>query len=266
MIKLVHSAKWNLIKTRQELNRSYKEVCIPVLEKCRFLLYEVKPSISLEMEAFKKVNVLYREPKVKTLIKKVIKDLKCGRHTSDIQKPEDIVNATIQSQSIERHRSYEDIGKLKRCSSEGKLSESKTETDGVNNEIKNGADKSTVECKVATDSYNSNASKHSNEQRQPKNCTDLKTEIEEKLNVEKLDNEIRVEQTEEDKQKKIENEVTLNNLLSKIMEKKMRKVCGENLGLMSSILDFVVQDTLCDIDTLRKAMYCQVIYFYLFNY
>jgi hypothetical protein len=26
---------------RQQLNRSYKEVCAPMLEKCRFLLYEV---------------------------------------------------------------------------------------------------------------------------------------------------------------------------------------------------------------------------------
>ncbi|KAF5270348.1 hypothetical protein FQR65_LT05536 [Abscondita terminalis] len=257
MVKQVHAAKWNLIKARQELNRSYKEVCIPVLEKCRFLLYEVKPTISLEMEAFKRVNVLYHEPRVKTLIKKVIKHLKCGRHTSEIQKPEDIVNATIQSQSIERHRSVDDIGKLKKCSSDGKITESKSETDGVNNEIKNGADKSTAEGKA--DSYISNASKNNNEQRQQhNNCTNLKTELEEKLNAEKLANEIRVEQSEEDKQKKIENEVALNNLLAKIMEKKMRKVCSENLNLIHFILEFVVQDNGCDIDILRKAMYCQI--------
>lgn len=65
MVKLVHGTKWNLIKARQELNRSYKEVCIPLLEKCRFLLYEVRPAISIEMEAYKKVNVLYREPRVR---------------------------------------------------------------------------------------------------------------------------------------------------------------------------------------------------------
>ncbi|KAK5650580.1 hypothetical protein RI129_001609 [Pyrocoelia pectoralis] len=256
MIKQVHTAKWNLIKTRQELNRSYKEVCIPVLEKCRFLLYEVKPSISPEMEAFKKVNMLYKEPRVKTLIKKVIKDLKCGRHTSDIQKPEDIVNATIQSQSIERHRSVDDIGKLKRCSSDGKLSESKSETDDVNNEIKNNGEKPNVEIKP--DSYITNAGRHNNEQRQPNNCTNLKTELEEKLNSEKLTNETKVEQSEEDKQKKIEYEITLNNLLSKIMEKKMKKICGENLGLIHSILEFVTHDNGCDIDVLRKAMYCQI--------
>ncbi|KAJ8950701.1 hypothetical protein NQ318_012781 [Aromia moschata] len=41
VIKIVHQTKWNLIKTRQEVNKSYKEICIPLLEKCRFLLYEV---------------------------------------------------------------------------------------------------------------------------------------------------------------------------------------------------------------------------------
>ncbi|KAF5273445.1 hypothetical protein FQA39_LY07462 [Lamprigera yunnana] len=256
MVKQVHAAKWRLIKARQELNRSYKEVCIPVLEKCRFLLYEVKSTISLEMEAFKNVNVLYREPRVKTLIKKVIKHLKCGRHTSDIQKPEDIVNATIQSQCIERHKSVDDISKLKKCTSDGKITESKIDTDDVNNEIKNGADKSTAECK--TDSYITNSTKHNNEQRQHNNCTNLKTELEEKLNAEKLANEFRVEQSDEEKQKKIENEVTLNNLLNKLMEKKMRKICCENLNLINSILEFVVQDNNCDIDVLRKAMYWQI--------
>lgn len=75
----------------------------------------------------------------------VIKELKCGRHTSDIQKPEDIVNATIQSQSIER-KSHEDLVKqaMKRAPSEGKIAESKSETDDMNNEIKNGAQK----CKL----------------------------------------------------------------------------------------------------------------------
>lgn len=35
--KVVHQTKWKLIKMRQEQNRSYKEVCAPVLEKCRYV-------------------------------------------------------------------------------------------------------------------------------------------------------------------------------------------------------------------------------------
>lgn len=246
---------------RQELNRSYKEICIPVLERCRFLLYEIKPAISIEMEAYKKVNILYKEPRVKTLVKKVIKDLKCGRHTSDIQKPEDIVNATIQSQSIDKHKSVEDLAKYsgKKNSSECCMTESKTDTDGLNNEIKNGADKTTAE-RAMTDSYNSNTSKHCSDQRSQKNCTDLKTELEEKWNVEKSENESRIIVSEEEKEKKIESNIVLGNLLNKLTEKQMKKVTSEKQYLMVEILDFVTNNSTCDIEILRRAMYCQVTY------
>ncbi|XP_018562377.1 E3 ubiquitin-protein ligase HERC2 isoform X2 [Anoplophora glabripennis] len=257
VIKIVHHAKFNLIKTRQEVNKSYKEICIPLLEKCRFLLYEVKPAVSLEMEAFKKVNILYKEPRVRVLVKKVIKDLKCGRHTSDIQKPEDIVNATIQSQSIERHKSSEDITKttMKKTSSDSKISESKSETDDVNNEIKNGAQKVSVEGRVMTDSFNCNTSKP--DQRHAKNCTEIKTEMDEKWATEKIENTARIEQSQPDKQKKIENQIALAGIVTKLTDKKMRKVCHENMDMLHSILEFVLQST-CDVERLRKVMYNQV--------
>ncbi|XP_050303138.1 E3 ubiquitin-protein ligase HERC2 [Anthonomus grandis grandis] len=249
MIRLVHQTKWNLIKTRQEANKSYKEICIPLLEKCRFLLYEVKPAVSVEMEAFKRVNALYKEPRVRTLVKKVIKDLKCGRHTSDIQKPEDIVNATIQSQSVER-KSHEDLVKqsMKKAPSDGKIAESKSETDDMNNEIKNGAQKGDPR-NVLTDSFTSNSSKNPVE--------DIKAELDEKWNVEKPENALRIEPNEEEKEKKLENDVVLSGIVSKLTEKQMSKVCEANLNLMTSILEFVTQSN-CDVDVLRKVMYYQV--------
>lgn len=238
MVKLVHNRKWSLIKTRQELNRSYKEICIPVLEKCRFLLYEVKPAVSVEMEAFRKVNILYKEPRVKTLVKKVIKDLKCGRHTSEIQKPEDIVNATIQSQSLERQKSNED---LTRSSTKIKPE------DDINNDIRGNM----------SDSINSTASKHE-QQKSQKNGTDLKTELEGKWNVEKA-TENESDQIAEDQVKaKLENDIALCNTIFKLTEKRMKKVCIENVDLMNSILNFVTNDSTCDVDIIRKAMYSQV--------
>lgn len=251
MIKQVHATKWNLIKSRQELNRSYKEICIPVLEKCRFLLYEVKPAVSIETEAFQRIDVLHREPRVKTLVKKVIKDLRCGSYTSDIQKPEDIINATLQSQSLERNKCNEDSKpNIKKCSSDGRLHDSKSEAEETNNVIKNaGADVRTM-----TESFHSTSPKHSTT---PKNCIDLKSELEEKWNLEKMGNENYLEQNEEDKQKKVLNDLSLCNLLNKLIEKQMKKLSGEKISLISVILDFVTSDV-CDIESLRKAMYCQV--------
>ena len=35
LMRHVHNTKWQLIRRRQQLNRSYKEVCAPVIDRCR---------------------------------------------------------------------------------------------------------------------------------------------------------------------------------------------------------------------------------------
>ena len=42
-LKSVHQTKWKLVKIRQEQGKSYKEVCTSVIEKCKFLIYEIRP-------------------------------------------------------------------------------------------------------------------------------------------------------------------------------------------------------------------------------
>lgn len=256
VIRVVHQTKWSLIKSRQEANKSYKEICIPLLEKCRFLLYDVKPAISPEMEAFKKVNILYKEPRVRTLVRKVIKDLKCGRHTSEIQKPEDIVNATIQSQSLERHKSNEDVSRstIKKTNSDGKLAESKSENDDVNNEIKNGAQRGSVDSRIS-DGSRTQAAKP--EQKSTGNYTEIKAEQEDKWNQEKLDNGYKTETVSQDKEKKLERQLALNKTVVKLVEKQMKKVSSENMSVISCLMEFILQSS-CDIEVLRKIMHNQV--------
>ncbi|RZF37934.1 hypothetical protein LSTR_LSTR005434, partial [Laodelphax striatellus] len=72
--KVIHQTKWKLIKMRQEQNRSYKEVCAPVLDKCRYLLYEVRPATSHELNALKHLQILHTVPLWKRTVKKVIRD------------------------------------------------------------------------------------------------------------------------------------------------------------------------------------------------
>jgi E3 ubiquitin-protein ligase HERC2 len=42
-LRSVHQTKWKLVRIRQEQGKSYKEVCTSVIEKCRFLIYEIRP-------------------------------------------------------------------------------------------------------------------------------------------------------------------------------------------------------------------------------
>ncbi|XP_042876756.1 E3 ubiquitin-protein ligase HERC2-like isoform X6 [Penaeus japonicus] len=57
VIRHVHNTKWLLIRRRQELTRSYKEVCAPVMERCRFVFYEVRPASCGDVEALEKFAV-----------------------------------------------------------------------------------------------------------------------------------------------------------------------------------------------------------------
>lgn len=122
IIKIVHMMKWNLIKIRQQLNRSYKEVCTPILEKCRFLLYEVRPAISPEQTGLKKLFEHYKVPRFKTVVRQIIED---GRavttRKNDSDKIDDLLNASIQSshkvaqivsEQLDLHLSSESLHKV----------------------------------------------------------------------------------------------------------------------------------------------------------
>nr|CAD7579642.1 unnamed protein product [Timema californicum] len=101
IVRTVHQSKWNLIRMRQELSRSYKEVCAPVMDKCRFLLYEVRSSTSPEVRALQHLQLLHTEPRWRKIVKGLIADRRLRKNSPPPAKPEDILNASIQSQSAE---------------------------------------------------------------------------------------------------------------------------------------------------------------------
>lgn len=110
---------------RQQLNRSYKEVCAPMLEKCRFLLYEVRPAISLEQMGLQKLFLLYKSPRLKSCVQKLIKEKKISRKQLECDKLEDILLSTsnqqiniasfkvqqIVNESLEKYLSNENLSK-----------------------------------------------------------------------------------------------------------------------------------------------------------
>ncbi|CAG7818352.1 unnamed protein product [Allacma fusca] len=94
----VNQTKWNLVKSRQEFNQSYKEICMPVVERCRFLLQEIRSSDAPEMRAFKKQNFLYSWTRWKSAVRKILKDIRLAKNaTQRSSRPEDIVNSNIQN-------------------------------------------------------------------------------------------------------------------------------------------------------------------------
>lgn len=258
IIKLVHQTKWTLIKTRQQLNRSYKEVCATMIDKCRFLLYEVRPVISLEQCAFKRTKILHRTPRFKAFVRKIINNMReSKKHIECAAKFEDILNVTIQSQTASFTTKVQSIENLS-----GSI------------QIEKPHSESSEFLKIVVDDV-------SNEHQQMDIIDDGKMSVNETKTVD-LINEKKPTQTN-DENNDMENNATaarrhipksqqsdeqfINDVITKLTAKCIvSKLADENnvnkhsidvAKTMSLIVDFVLQDS-CDVETLRRAMYCQV--------
>ncbi|KAJ8681467.1 hypothetical protein QAD02_017254 [Eretmocerus hayati] len=187
--RAVHQTKWTLIRMRQQQNRSYKEVCAPVQERCRFLLYEVRPATSYEIRGLRSAKPLFTEPRLKRAVKAVIADI---RDNDSPSKPEDIVNASIQNAKA-KQRSGGDSG--------GSVSASPV-----------GA----TEEKVLTSSA----------------CA---------------------------LSPKLEEAACMTNVIRQLTDKLSRKsLVTDAHELVASITNFVMKEENGDVETLRRAMYCQI--------
>nr|CAD7427832.1 unnamed protein product [Timema monikensis] len=70
-------------------------------KKNLFLLYEVRSSTSPEVQALQHLQLLHTEPRWRKIVKGLIADRRLRKHSPPPAKPEDILNASIQSQSAE---------------------------------------------------------------------------------------------------------------------------------------------------------------------
>ncbi|XP_078045783.1 E3 ubiquitin-protein ligase HERC2 [Augochlora pura] len=181
MVRAIHQTKWNFIRIRQQQNRSYKEVCAPAQEKCRFLLHEVRSATSYEIKGLRDTKLLHTVPRFKRAVRTVIRDIVRGNRGSP-SKPEDIVNVSIQNGKI-RKKSEEDV--------------------------------TPKEGSVSTKPSPSSPSK-------------------------------------------LENTLDVRKRIGKITEKiKQKPLNIDATELMANIINFVVTEDGADVETLRRAMYCQ---------
>ncbi|XP_019845780.2 probable E3 ubiquitin-protein ligase HERC2 [Bactrocera dorsalis] len=245
MIRLIYQTKWSVVRIRQQLNRSYKEVCAPMLERLRFLLYEVRPAVSLEQEALRKLPILHRLPRFKHVVRRIITEMRMAKKQLACAKPEDILNVTIQSQNVAQklNQSHESL-----LQSDGAASEAVEKDSGIGT-----ADSSSLaSATVLIPPLRGNLSNENLLDGGDNNVilSERKPSNEEiKLQANELD-------FDEDK-KPADDEPRLNNdLLRKLREKWY--FSGElNVPIMQEIVEFVMQEV-CDVETVRRAMYCQV--------
>ena len=84
----MHQVKWKLVRVRQEHSKSYKEVCSSVLERCRFLLNDIRPfRQSQKHQQMSNVNVLQTAPKLKMVARKIMQQNRSRSSTSPGKNP-----------------------------------------------------------------------------------------------------------------------------------------------------------------------------------
>lgn len=261
IIRLVHQTKWTLIKTRQQLNRSYKEVCSPIIDKCRFLLYEVRPAISAEQCAFNRLKILHKTPRFKAFVHKMIIDMRASKKLLECAKLEDILNVTIQSQTASFTAKIQSVENLS-----GSMHINKTRSKSIDN-LKTPMDDIEQNCEAIIDDKLMKDTKtvglivdNVNED----NNDDLG-----KTPTNDMENNISAAMRANTKAQFANDEQFINDVIMKLSEKCIvSKLTNANFDgtvsgvldvskTMSLIVDFVLQDN-CDVETLRRAMYCQV--------
>lgn len=129
VLRIVQQAKWCLIKARQDLNGSYKEVCTPIFERCRFLFYELRPATSIEVQALAKLKILNTTPKWKNIVNHLIKHRKISKASKSISEDlevkskqdchDEIVNIDSSLQQNFQKIKYQSSFKSANCHKDG---------------------------------------------------------------------------------------------------------------------------------------------------
>lgn len=232
VIKTVYEAKWTLIKTRQQLNRSYKEVCAPMLEKCRFLLFEVRPAISAEQSALKRLNILYKPQRFRQVVRRIIYEMRAAKQvTTECAKPEDVFNVNKQ------HKSHA-----------GRLHCSDSMHQSMSGCVGGEPEADTTQDEVALPHVASDTNLMIEKQHPAADVDEKAAQvIDFRGNTKKSD------------EKCVPAWRTVTASKTNINVARIQSHWDETSvsQMMALIVDFVIEST-CDVETVRRAMYCQM--------
>jgi E3 ubiquitin-protein ligase HERC2 len=275
-IRQMHHTKLALIKTRQQQNRSYKEVCAPVIEKCRFLFYEVRPALSPEVSGLNSLQLLHSESRWKRITKQVLQQKMMLIDPGP--KPEDILNASIQSQEAMLMAEVDPIKQMKQDNSDTELEDSITDPLKFDHPASLREDTSDGSKSMLNKTNDWNVEVAKEDQEVTKEEANTKKELEGtretegleiKGQIKKDDTEIikegvvddrkRTSSCKEETRKNVKHEWSsigdIPQGLHVTNDSSLPRTCGT---LMSSIVKFVTQEDGIDVETLRKALYCQI--------
>ncbi|XP_050428032.1 E3 ubiquitin-protein ligase HERC2 [Adelges cooleyi] len=112
--KIFSQIKMQILKTKQDMNLNYQEVCNPILERCRFLLNELNPIMSPKVTVAEKLPIIKVESRWQTVINSVVSSIKTNKNVRNhkarnqhlpLQNDEDLSKNkyTVKPKLIKKH-------------------------------------------------------------------------------------------------------------------------------------------------------------------
>ncbi|KAG7303974.1 hypothetical protein JYU34_010894 [Plutella xylostella] len=312
IVKAVQQTKWTVMRVRQQLSRSYKEVCASPLERARFLLHEVRPAMSPAVTALKKRPPSRRPPLARTHFQRMIKaakspdfNNKCFEITKDLRNRQNSLSksmlrgtgSALQGDALLLKSSL--VNSMSRASDEQSILEhSKVSISGKDkvNEIMKLKIKDKPLEKDLKNASNYDGARSDSTRGEHKISEITEREMDDKTPTNEIsissindmtDNSILKESMESEQQFTLYTDDIKNDLILSDAEKDddnsernkfvnawfakhgskgkvknigwmLKEVTAEQHNLTISIIDFALSDKTCDMDTLRRALYCQI--------
>ncbi|CAG9110136.1 unnamed protein product [Plutella xylostella] len=312
IVKAVQQTKWTVMRVRQQLSRSYKEVCASPLERARFLLHEVRPAMSPAVTALKKRPPSRRPPLARTHFQRMIKaakspdfNNKCFEITKDLRNRQNSLSksmlrgtgSALQGDALLLKSSL--VNSMSRASDEQSILEhSKVSISGKDkvNEIMKLKIKDKPLEKDLKNACNYDGARSDSTRGEHKISEITEREMDDKTPTNEIsissindmtDNSILKESMESEQQFTLYTDDIKNDLIMSDAEKDddnsernkfvnawfakhgskgkvknigwmLKEVTAEQHNLTTSIIDFALSDKTCDMDTLRRALYCQI--------
>ena len=68
-----------VLQAHQELSRSYKEICAPVIERCHFLFHELRPACGDEVHSLTRSRLLQSNTRWNCVVSSLIEQIKLSK-------------------------------------------------------------------------------------------------------------------------------------------------------------------------------------------
>ncbi|XP_012936715.1 E3 ubiquitin-protein ligase HERC2 [Aplysia californica] len=254
LCRVICQTKRSLIKAHQDQGRSYKEVCAPVIERCLFLINELRPASGDQMNMFTRSKLLKSMPRWREVISRIVDDKKRSKGLSSTQ-DEDDEDSGGDKENDEDNESL--LSEAAGGVDDAKDDEGKEETSQVKEEEDNSEDEGEGSEEAVSTASEGETQQSGGKSPGALNLDDIK--IEEKEEGENED-AAETKSMSQDRTSDPWEEVVKVVTNSQKMRWLRQRLTGSRaeLSLVSKIVEFVLFEHPVDIEKLRRSLHHQV--------